>query len=200
MDNGDILIAHKDSVIYKLQQIQIKLKAPKNQYNSFGGFDYRSCEDIYEAVKPYLKEYDLTLIMTDDLVQIGDRYYIKATAKLTNGLQSLENSAYAREDETKKGMDGSQITGAASSYARKIALNGLFLIDDVRDSDGNNADITNEDRLKLMSRMNELELELDIPHEKTLDVCGVKSNNQMTNAQLQECVNNMEKLLKGKKK
>lgn len=200
MDNGDILIAYKDSIYYKLQQIQIKLKAPKNQHNSYGGFDYRSCEDIYEAVKPHLKEYCLTLIMTDDLLQIGDRYYIKATAKLTDGSQTLENYAYAREDESKKGMDGSQITGAASSYARKIALNGLFLIDDVRDSDGNNADITNEDRLKLMSRMNELELELDIPHEKTLEVCGVKSNNQMTNAQLQECVNNMEKLMKGKKK
>ena len=197
MENGDILIAHKDSVIYKLECIQSKLKAPKNQHNSFGGFDYRSCEDIYEAVKPYLKEYDLTLIMSDDLVQIGDRYYIKATAKLTNGMQTLENTAYAREDETKKGMDGSQITGAASSYARKIALNGLFLIDDVRDSDGgNDPGITGQDRLKLISRMNELELELDIPHEKTLEICNVKSNNQMTDIQLQQCVDNMEKRLK----
>lgn len=195
MENGEILIAHKDSVIYKLQQIQTKLKAPKNQHNNFGGYDYRSCEDIYEAVKPYLKEYDLTLIMSDELVQIGDRYYIKATAKLTNGMQTVENVSFAREDETKKGMDSSQITGAASSYARKIALNGLFLIDDVRDSDGNN-EITGNDRLKLLNRINELELELDIPHEKTLEIYKVASNNQMTDSQLQDCVNNMEKRLK----
>lgn len=192
----DIMIEHKNSIVYKLQCIQQQLKAPKSQHNSYGNYDYRSCEDIYEAVKPLLKEFDLTLVMNDEMLQIGDRYYIKATAKLSNGIENIENSAYAREDETKKGMDGSQITGAASSYARKIALNGLFLIDDVRDSDsGNDPATTDKDRLKLMNRMNELELELDIPHEKTLEICNVKSNNQMTNAQLLECVNNMEKRL-----
>lgn len=191
----NILLAKEEKIIYKLECIQQELKAPKNQHNSYGGFDYRSCEDIFEAVKPLLKKYDLTLIMSDELIQIGERYYIKSTARLTNVIETLENTSYAREEETKKGMDGSQITGAASSYARKIALNGLFLIDDVKDQD-TSGEISNNDRLKLLSRMNELELELDIPHEKTLDICKVKSNNQMTNSQLQECVDNMEKRLK----
>ncbi len=122
----------------KLLKIQMELKAPKNQTNSFGGYNYRSCEDIFEAVKPLLQEEGLVLRVTDELVNIGERYYIKATAILTNGNDTIENVAYAREEETKKGMDGSQITGASSSYARKYALNGLFLIDDVKDSDTTN--------------------------------------------------------------
>ena len=122
----------------KLLKIQMELKAPKNQTNSFGGYNYRSCEDIFEAVKPLLQEEGLVLRVTDELVNIGERYYIKATAILTDGNDVIENVAYAREEETKKGMDGSQITGASSSYARKYALNGLFLIDDVKDSDTTN--------------------------------------------------------------
>ena len=122
----------------KLLKIQMELKAPKNQTNSFGGYNYRSCEDIFEAVKPLLQEEGLVLRVTDELVNIGERYYIKATAILTDGHEAIENVAYAREEETKKGMDGSQITGASSSYARKYALNGLFLIDDVKDSDTTN--------------------------------------------------------------
>lgn len=122
----------------KLLKIQMELKAPKNQTNSFGGYNYRSCEDIFEAVKPLLQEEGLVLRVTDELVNIGERYYIKATAILTDGNDIIENVAYAREEETKKGMDGSQITGASSSYARKYALNGLFLIDDVKDSDTTN--------------------------------------------------------------
>lgn len=122
----------------KLRYIQQNLKAPKNQVNKFGGYNYRSCEDIFEAVKPILEELQLTLQMSDELVQIGERYYIKATAILSDGNATITNIAYAREEETKKGMDGSQITGASSSYARKYALNGLFLIDDVKDSDTTN--------------------------------------------------------------
>ncbi len=122
----------------KLIKIQTELKAPKNQKNSFGNYNYRSCEDILEAVKPLLKENGLTLRLTDELVNIGERYYIKATAILSDGTETIENVAYAREEETKKGMDQSQITGASSSYARKYALNGLFLIDDVKDSDSTN--------------------------------------------------------------
>lgn len=122
----------------KLIKIQTELKAPKNQRNNFGNYNYRSCEDILEAVKPLLKENGLTLRLTDELVNIGERYYIKATAILSDGTETIENVAYAREEETKKGMDGSQITGASSSYARKYALNGLFLIDDVKDSDSTN--------------------------------------------------------------
>lgn len=122
----------------KLLRIQQELKAPKNQRNNFGGYNYRSCEDILEAVKPLLKKEGLVLILNDELVNIGERYYIKATAQLADENETAETSAYAREEESKKGMDGSQITGASSSYARKYALNGLFLIDDVKDSDCTN--------------------------------------------------------------
>lgn len=125
-------------MLEKLRYIQENLKAPKGQYNDFGKYSYRSCEDIFEAVKPLLKEKELVLQLTDELVQIGERYYVKATAKLYDENGQVENTAYAREEETKKGMDGSQITGASSSYARKYALNGLFLIDDVKDSDATN--------------------------------------------------------------
>lgn len=125
------------AIYEKLAKVQQELKAPKGQYNSYGGYRYRSCEDILEAVKPLLIANGLVLTINDDVVQIGDRYYIKATAiiKDINGDGVAHNTAYAREDENKKGMDGSQITGTASSYARKYALNGLFLIDDTKDAD-----------------------------------------------------------------
>ena len=121
----------------KLMNIQQELKAPKGQYNSFGKYAYRSCEDILEAVKPLLKKEKVVLTISDELQYIGNRYYIKATAILidTESDATISNSAYAREEETKKGMDGSQITGASSSYARKYALNGLLLIDDTKDAD-----------------------------------------------------------------
>lgn len=119
----------------KLQEIQHKLKAPKGQYNGFGKYKYRSCEDILEAVKPILNEVGCTLTLSDEIVLIGDRYYIKATAKLTGADTNEVTTAYAREDLDKRGMDGAQITGTASSYARKYALNGLFCIDDTKDAD-----------------------------------------------------------------
>lgn len=119
----------------ELMEIQKKLKAPKGQYNSFGKYKYRSCEDILEAVKPICYEQGCTLTLSDELVCIGDRYYIKATATLKGKDESESVTAYAREEEDKKGMDGSQITGTASSYARKYALNGLFCIDDTKDAD-----------------------------------------------------------------
>lgn len=126
-------------LIEKLIKIQSELKAPKGQYNDFGKYKYRSCEDIFESLKPLLKEYQLVLQTNDELLNIGDRYYIKATATLTDlDGSSISNTGYAREEDTKKGMDGSQITGASSSYARKYALNGLFLIDDTKDSDATN--------------------------------------------------------------
>jgi hypothetical protein len=118
-----------------LSKIQKELKAPKGQLNEFGGYKYRSCEDILEAVKPLLGEAVLTI--TDEIVLIGDRYYIKATATLSEKPESISVSAFAREALVKKGMDESQITGAASSYARKYALNGLFCIDDTKDADSN---------------------------------------------------------------
>lgn len=120
-----------------LFNIQQELKAPKGQTNSFGNYKYRSLEDILEAVKPLLKKYECTLKISDELISIGERYYVKATAELcdTKDNTSVINTAYARETETKKGMDDSQITGATSSYARKYALNGLFAIDDTKDAD-----------------------------------------------------------------
>lgn len=129
----------EDTLLKKLNNIQSELKAPKGQYNSFGKYKYRSCEDIFNAVKPLLTKYELVLQTTDELINVGDRYYIKATATLTDmDGSSISNTSYAREEDTKKGMDGSQITGASSSYARKYALNGLFLIDDTKDSDTTN--------------------------------------------------------------
>lgn len=120
----------------ELQIIQAKLKAPKGQYNSFGGFKYRSLEDIYEAVKPLMAETQTSLVVGDEIVMIGTRYYVRATATLMNQKgEEVTNVAYAREDEAKSKMDGSQLTGSASSYARKYALNGLFAIDDTKDAD-----------------------------------------------------------------
>ena len=119
-----------------LSKIQKEMKAPKSQFNAFGKYKYRSCEDILEAVKPFLN--GTVLYISDEMVLIGERYYIKATATLRNGDEAVSVTAYAREEAEKKGMDSSQITGAASSYARKYALNGLFLIDDTKDSDATN--------------------------------------------------------------
>ena len=128
----------KEKTIYeKLLAVQNELKAPKDKRNNFGGYNFRSCEGILEAVKPLLQTQGLMLTIKDDVVNIGDRYYVKATALLddisSNG--EIAVTALAREEETKKGMDASQITGTASSYARKYALNGLFLIDDTKDAD-----------------------------------------------------------------
>ena len=125
------------TIYTELSRIQKELKAPKGQYNSFGKYKYRSCEDIMEAVKPILGECSLTV--SDEMVIIGDRYYIKAIARLALSADDfVESSAYAREPLDKKGMDESQITGATSSYARKYALNGLFAIDDTKDADATN--------------------------------------------------------------
>ena len=129
--------AEKKNVYGKLLSVQKELKAPKGQYNSFGKYNYRSCEDILEGVKPLLDKYKATLFIADSLELIGSRFYVKAVAKFvdTESGDTVESSAYARESEEKKGMDSSQVTGATSSYARKYALNGLFLIDDTKDAD-----------------------------------------------------------------
>lgn len=125
----------KKTICDKLRTVQQKLKAPKNQYNSFGKYRYRSCEDILEGVKPLLEEVGAAIVLTDCIEQVGDRFYIKATANFMDGNDFICNTAYARESDDKKGMDASQITGTASSYARKYALNGLLLIDDTKDAD-----------------------------------------------------------------
>lgn len=128
------------SIYAKLIKVQNELKAPKNQYNGFGKYSYRNCEDICESVKPLLLANGLAMFMSDNIELIGDRYYIKAIVTVvdTETGETLTNSALAREEENKKGMDSSQVTGSTSSYARKYALNGMFLIDDTKDSDFTN--------------------------------------------------------------
>lgn len=120
-----------------LSKIQAELNAPKNQYNGFGKYNYRSLEDIFEGLKPLIKQYECSVTVSDEIQQVGDRIYIKATAKLIDKDNNVvaENTGWARESLTKKGMDDSQVTGATSSYARKYAMNGLFAIDDVKDCD-----------------------------------------------------------------
>lgn len=127
-----------NTIIQKLSDVQARLKAPKGQFNSFGKYKYRSCEDIVEAVKPLLTEHGLALVMSDSIVETGGRVYVHANAIVSDGEKEVSASGFAREEENKKGMDGSQVTGAASSYARKYALNGLFCIDDGKDSDSTN--------------------------------------------------------------
>lgn len=128
------------NVYEKLLSVQSQLKAPKSQYNAFGKYNYRNCEDILEAVKPICKEVNALVYLSDEIELIGERYYVKATARFIDpeSSEGVYAVAYAREEETKKGMDGSQVTGASSSYARKYALNGLFDIDDTKDSDTTN--------------------------------------------------------------
>lgn len=135
MENIEKITDSQVVLTQRVGDIQHKLKAPKGQYNSFGKYNYRSCEDILEGVKPLLKEHNLALLVDDEIVQIGERYYVKATAKITDGREIVSATAYAREPDTKKGMDESQITGATSSYARKYALNALLCIDDTKDAD-----------------------------------------------------------------
>lgn len=141
-----------------LIEIQKELKVPKNQVNKFGNYRFRSAEDIIEAAKPICHKYDCSLTISDEVVLIGDRIYVKATATLTKkgGDSSFSTTGYAREEEVKKGMDAAQITGSASSYARKYALNGLFAIDDTKDADSTNDhkdEIGDEKRLQLITML-----------------------------------------------
>ena len=144
------------SVYKKLIEVQTKLKAPKSQYNSFGKYSYRNCEDILEALKPILKEVGATIIISDEVVPVNERYYVKATVKFidTETGEVVEASANAREEDNKKGMDSSQLTGSTSSYARKYALNGLFAIDDTKDSDFTNTH-DKEDKKKTLEVISE---------------------------------------------
>ena len=138
------------SVYQKLLNIQTQLKAPKSQYNSYGKYYYRNCEDILEAVKPLLKKENCTLFLTDEVETIENRFYIKVTVHFVDidDGTTINVTAFAREEESKKGMDGSQVTGASSSYARKYALNGLFCIDDTKDSDTTNKEEDKPDEAK----------------------------------------------------
>jgi deferrochelatase/peroxidase EfeB len=138
-DKNKVATTPTPTVYEVLTIVQNELKAPKSQYNSFGKYKYRNCEDILEALKPILAKHNATVYLDDELVNVGDRYYVKANAffRFQDGVVNV--SAYAREEESKKGMDGSQVSGASSSYARKYSLNALFLIDDTADSDATNS-------------------------------------------------------------
>ena len=141
--------------VEKVVAVVSALKAPKSQRNDFGKYNYRNCEDILEAVKPLLKEQGLLLFISDEIQFIGGRYYVKATATITDGVDLVQNSALAREAEQKKGMDESQITGSASSYARKYALNGLLCIDDTKDADSR-PPAENDERAEIMAKISSL--------------------------------------------
>lgn len=136
----------------RLNAIQVELNAKKSKKNSFGNYNYRSAEDILDALKPHLKKTGCVLTVTDELVYIGNRYYVKATATLSYGDECVQTTAYAREAESKKGYDESQITGSASSYARKYSLQGLFAIDDGVDADTTNRGATKDDAIKVLSK------------------------------------------------
>lgn len=160
-----------------LAKIQSLIKAPKGQFNSFGKYKYRSCEDIVEAVKPVINSLGFYLTLSDEIVNIGNRFYIKATATISNGTESYSSVAYAREEETKKGMDGSQVTGASSSYARKYALNGLFAIDDTKDSDSTNVgkdEPTQDEKYLLHKLVNTSDLTEEEMEKarKSIDTCS----------------------------
>ena len=164
----------KKTIYHELSRIQGMLEAPKGQYNAFSKFKYRSCEDIVEAVKPLLG--NLVLILDDDIVVVGDRYYVKATATVMSDVESVSSTAFAREALTKKGMDEAQITGSSSSYARKYALNGLFAIDDTKDADTKNSVETSTPRVPnatttLKARQKQF---FAVAHEKGLQVENAK--------------------------
>ena len=200
-------------MITKLALIQQELCAPKNQYNSYGKYNYRSCEDILEGLKPCLEKTGCALTISDELVVVGERYYVKATATLHDNETDLKisNVAYAREEETVKGMSSSQITGAASSYARKYALNGLFCIDDVKDAD------TRDNRQKEAKAQKQAEAEQqkiakqlideakvnaliarceseNVPVEKILTLYKVESLEKLTELMFRNIFDNFEKI------
>lgn len=182
------------NIYEKLINIQKELKAPKSNYNDFGKYNYRSCEDILEAVKPICLKYRAVLILSDNIVNVGTSNYVEATAILVNidsPIETISNKAEARESIDKKGMDDSQITGTASSYARKYALNGLFNIDDTKDADtneyhnqitGNKKTNKNKDTLYITEEQKEKFKELGITEESAIAYCKVKSIDEILKA------------------
>lgn len=214
------------AVFAGLLAVQRDLKAPKGQFNSFGKYNYRSCEDILQAARPLCNENGLVLTVSDEIVNIGDRFYIKATSRVTDIAtgESFENVAYAREADSKKGMDESQLTGSCSSYARKYSLCGLFAIDDNKDADteeytqktrqkaqegAGHAQATNaiestngQDamRQKAIKKLGEEMKRLDVAKEEASALCGVKYQkltvSELTTNEVCDLANNLEKYLK----
>jgi hypothetical protein len=169
-----------------LVKIQAELKAPKNQTNNFGKYKYRSAEDIIEAVKPILNKYGTALVVSDEVVQVGDRIYIKATATLLDNTDNhISVNGWAREEEVKKGMDAAQITGSASSYARKYALNGLFAIDDTKDSDATNEhkdEVGEVKRMELITLMENTTWDETMKQKVAIKISAITTSEQYEKA------------------
>ena len=168
------------SFFQKINKIQTELVAPKDLNNKFGNYKYRSCEGILKALKPLLQEYELILIIQDSIEQVGDRFYIKAKATIKDGDKEISAVAYAREALTKKGMDESQVTGAASSYARKYALNGLLCIDDTKDADSK--DNSKEGDTKKKSLVKKISNVIDEDSKEILNTMNKESSSIIINA------------------
>ena len=172
----------------KLVKIQAELKAPKNQMNAFGKYKYRSAEDIIEAVKPILFKNNCALLISDEIVQVADRVYVKATAMLideNNEELPIKVYGWAREEEVKKGMDAAQITGSASSYARKYALNGLFAIDDTKDADSTNEhkdEVGEEKRMKLITLLENTIWDETLKSKQAIKISAYTTNDQYDKA------------------
>jgi hypothetical protein len=172
----------------KLVKIQAELKAPKNQMNAFGKYKYRSAEDIIEAVKPILFKNNCALLISDEIVQVADRVYVKATAMLideNNEELPIKVYGWAREEEVKKGMDAAQITGSASSYARKYALNGLFAIDDTKDADSTNEhkdEVGEEKRMKLIALLENTIWDETLKSKQAIKISAYTTNEQYDKA------------------
>ncbi|MFD2704184.1 ERF family protein [Salibacterium lacus] len=207
-------MSEEKKLFEKLLNVQKELKAPKAHFNSFGKYKYRSAEDILESVKPLNAENELLLTITDEPLLVGDWHYIKATATITDGVETHTVTAYARESLTKKGMDESQITGTASSYARKYALNGLYLIDDTKDADTdeyqnqNNKSKTNnsapmitaEQRKELVTNINWLVENRGETQEKWIQALGVSELNKLTESQAKEAIEKVNNWVEQAKK
>ena len=190
------------NVYEKLIAIQSELKAPKSQYNNFGKYAYRNCEDILEALKPLLKEHKSTIYISDEIVTVLERFYIKATVTFIDAEtgESITNTAYAREEESKKGMDGSQVTGASSSYARKYALNGMFAIDDTKDSDftnttvkGDNTGLSEAQIKRLLAIASKVNISADDVKVVVAKKFGVQDLRKMNKQQYDEICSRLEK-------
>jgi hypothetical protein len=172
----------------KLVKIQAELKAPKNQMNAFGKYKYRSAEDIIEAVKPILFKNNCALLISDEIVQVADRVYVKATAMLIDEINEelpIKVYGWAREEEVKKGMDAAQITGSASSYARKYALNGLFAIDDTKDADSTNEhkdEVGEEKRMKLIALLENTIWDENLKSKQAIKISAYTTNEQYDKA------------------
>ena len=195
------------NIYEKLTEVQNELKAPKSKYNSFGKYNYRSCEDILEAVKPILKSKRLAMTVKDDVFNIGDRFYIMATVTVFDceSEEKVTTTAYAREDADKKGMDGSQITGSSSSYARKYALNGMFAIDDTKDADSwntNDKDRTVEKKEaerateEQIAKLRALYKGKEDKLMELLDKYGITSPVQFKRMEIQSVIDKLEAKLK----